>query len=84
MSRPEFGIDLVSSFASDAILYLLNGLAVWIFWNLLIPSIFELPTIRYGHALGMIVLVNALTRPIATHTTESINKRRKANLTTTP
>ena len=44
-------------------LLFLSGLIVFLLWNVLMPEIFNLPTITYMQSIGLTLLCNALFAP---------------------
>lgn len=50
---------------------LLASLPVWLLWNWLVPSVFGLRAISWMEALGLLVLVSILFRPISSSSSSS-------------
>jgi uncharacterized membrane protein len=48
---------------------LIMGGIIQYFWNLCIPYIFHVPSISYWQAFSVYILVNILTKPIVSTTT---------------
>lgn len=52
----------IKSLAHLALLFL-SGLIVFLMWNVLMPEIFNLPTITYMQSVGLTLLCKALFEP---------------------
>jgi hypothetical protein len=67
----NFLAALIGGIFLVGVICLLLGLPVWILWNLLIPSIFGLPSIGFWEAVGLNLLCSFLFKSTSTNTSKS-------------